>query len=85
MNMDANQYINSQILILIPFLYFIGMFLKQIKQIKDEYIPVLLLIISIGSCIFLLGNNYNSIIQGVLVAGTTVFTNQLINQTKKIE
>ena len=40
---------------------------------------------SIGFSIAILGLGVDSVIQGILIAGTTVLTNQLIKQSNKDE
>jgi hypothetical protein len=79
--MDIMSFITEKALILIPVLYIIGMMLKNTSKIQDWSIPWILLIIGIGSSIGLLGFNMEAIIQGVLVTGTTVYTNQLFKQS----
>jgi hypothetical protein len=83
--MDIAQYIAQNALILIPVLYIIGMIIKNTEQINDKYIPVILLIIGILGAVGIMGFNSNSVIQGVLVTGATVYANQLIKQTSKKE
>ncbi len=78
--MNIINYITENALILIPVLYIIGMILKGIERIKDKYIPLILLPIGIGLAMALMGININVIIQGVLVVGVSVYTNQLIKQ-----
>lgn len=79
--MDIMSFITEKALILIPVLYIIGMMLKNTSKIQDWSIPWILLIIGIGGSIGLLGLNMEAIIQGVLVTGTTVYTNQLFKQS----
>jgi len=79
--MDIMSFITEKALILIPVLYIIGMMLKNTSKIQDWSIPWILLIVGIGSSIGLLGFNMEAIIQGVLVTGTTVYTNQLFKQS----
>lgn len=81
--MDLLEYIIDKALILIPALYVIGAIIKHTDIIEDKYIPVLLLAIGIGGAIALLGLHVEAVIQGVLVAGAAVFTNQLIKQANK--
>jgi Mn2+/Fe2+ NRAMP family transporter len=81
--MDFQKLIIEQALILIPALYIIGMFLKNTPAIKDWTIPYILLVLGIIGAIALIGLNVQAIIQGILVAGVTVFGNQLIKQTTK--
>ena len=80
---ELTSYIKEYALVLIPMLYVIGMILKGIDNIKDKYIPLLLLVVGISGSIGLNGISMDSIIQGILVTGVTVYTNQLVVQSKK--
>jgi hypothetical protein len=93
--MNYQEYIKSELLILIPVLYFIGMGLKKSK-IPDKFIPLLLGIASIAlSAIWVFATSdviyfkdialaiFISITQGVLLAGASVYVNQLYIQSKK--
>ncbi|GLC30429.1 phage holin family protein [Clostridium omnivorum] len=82
--MDIMKFIIEQAYILVPALYVIGMILKT-SSVKDKYIPLILLAFGIVGAIALMGLSVQSIIQGILVTGAAVFTNQLIKQTKKEE
>ena len=82
---DLISYVNEYALIVIPVLYVIGMVLKGLQLIPDKYIPVILLAIGIAVCVGLNGFNANSVIQGILVTGVTVYVNQLLVQSKKDE
>ncbi|HBA04226.1 MAG TPA: holin [Clostridium sp.] len=81
--MDFVNYITENALILIPALYIIGMILKGIERIKDKYIPLILLPIGMSLAMALIGININAIIQGILVVGVSVYTNQLVKQINK--
>ena len=81
--MDFMNYIIENALILIPVLYIIGSFLKNLENIKDKYIPLVLLTIGIGFSVAIIGFSVDAIIQGILVSGATVLRNQLIKQYKK--
>jgi len=83
--MDIQSYVVQEALILIPVLYVIGKMLKGLNSLKDKYIPFLLLIVGIALGTLLMGFNVNSIIQSVLVTGTTVYANQLFKQGKREE
>ena len=83
--MEFMNYIAENALILIPVIYIIGMFLKGLKGVSDKYIPFALMFVSIAFSVAMLGLNVDSIIQGILIAGTTVLSNQLIKQSKKDE
>jgi Mn2+/Fe2+ NRAMP family transporter len=82
--MDILKYVTEQALILIPVLYIIGMMLKS-SNVKDNYIPWILLVIGIIGAVAISGLSVQAVIQGVLVAGVTVFTNQLVKQAGKEE
>lgn len=95
--MNYQDYIKTELLILIPVLYFIGIGLKESKLL-DKWIPLLLGIISvILSSIWVFATSdiscakevayaiFISFTQGVLVAGASVYANQLYLQAKKDE
>ena len=81
--MDFLKYITERMLILIPALYIIGMIIKGTDKIKNKYMPVILLPLGIAGAIGIGGVNVDSIIQGILITGVTVYGNQLITQYKK--
>ena len=95
--MNYQDYIKSELLILIPVLYFIGTGLKK-RKITNKFIPLLLVLTSISLClIWILATSritctkdialavFVAITQGVLLAGGSVYTNQLYIQSKKNE
>jgi hypothetical protein len=95
--MDYQQFIKPELLILIPVLYFIGMAIKK-SALKDKFIPLILGAISIFlSGIYVIANCelngtqaiatalFTAITQGVLVAGASVYVNQIIKQSQKEE
>lgn len=82
--MDILNYIVSEGLIMIPVLFIIGEIVKGTELLSNKWIPLALLVISIGFTPTLLGAyNANNIVQAVLVAGATVFGNELIKQSSK--
>ncbi|WP_291567026.1 MULTISPECIES: phage holin family protein [unclassified Clostridium] len=85
--MEIMDFIIEQALILIPALYILGMMLKNTEKIEDWLIPWILLIVGVIGAIAIMGFNVNAIIQGVLVVGATVYSNQLFKQStkKKVE
>ena len=83
--MDFLEYITENALILIPVLYIVGAILKGTELIKDKYIPILLMPIGIAFSIAVIGVNIQAVIQGILVTGATVYSNQLIKQLNKNE
>lgn len=93
---DIIHYLKPQLAGLSVALYFVGMALKKTKIIKDEYIPFALGGIGIVLCaIWILGSYtfatwhdiamgiFNAITQGILAAGMSTYTNQLIKQSVK--
>ena len=83
--MDFLKYITENAIILVPVLYIIGNILKSTELIKDKYIPILLMPVGIAFSIAIIGVNVEAIIQGILVTGATVYSNQLIKQLSKNE
>lgn len=83
--MEFIKYVTEQAIILIPALYIIGLIIKGTEIISNKYIPLILLPIGIGGAIALMGLDANSIVQGILVTGVTVYGDQLVKQMKKLE
>lgn len=82
--MNVFEFIVQEGLIVIPVLYILGAIIKGTESIHDKWIPVILLVISIGSTPLILGGfTPDNLVQAVLIAGATVFGDQLIKQTKK--
>jgi prepilin signal peptidase PulO-like enzyme (type II secretory pathway) len=74
-------YIAEGVYYLVPALYVVGLFIKKIPKIPDWIIPITLLVLGVVASMAILGWNVDSAIQGVLVAGVTVFVNQAYKQT----
>ena len=87
--MDFTSYLIDKMLVLVPVLYIIGMMIKSTPAVKDWLSPWIILglglIGAVGIGITAGIPIVDAIIQGILVAGVTVFTNQLIMQTKEKE
>ena len=83
--MDFLKYITENAIILVPVLYIIGNILKGTELIKDKYIPILLMPVGIAFSIAIIGVNVEAVIQGILVTGATVYSNQLVKQLNKNE
>ena len=82
--MDFLNYIVGNKLILIPVLYIIGYIIKNTKVIRNKFIPLLLLLIGIILSVLMGGDTIiNNVVQGILVTGATVMTDQMIRQTSK--
>lgn len=95
--MNYQEYIKTELLILIPVLFFVGQGLKKSK-LPDKWIPALLGIIGVTlAAVWILAtgeiSNYKelaaafftAVTQGVLVAGASVYAKQLYIQAKKQE
>ena len=70
---------------LIPALYVIGVILKKTEHIPGSILPVILLPLGIVGAVALMGFSAESVIQGILVTGATVLTNQVVKQSSKVE
>lgn len=95
--MDSMQYIKPELLVLIPVLYLIGTAIKK-STIADKFIPWILGGVSVAlSALWILATSFpadvpeaamavfTAITQGVLIAGASVYVNQLVKQTGKDE
>lgn len=81
--MDFTKYLVENAYVLIPVLYILGNILKDLKFISDKYIPIILLGLGILLACGWLGFNITSIIQGILLTGITVYSNQVMKQLLK--
>ena len=85
-----NDYVKTELLVLVPVLYAIGEFIKESK-INDKYIP--LIIGGIGvilSSVYVISVNgfsgmaiFSGITQGILCAGCAVYGDQIFKQMGK--
>ena len=92
------NYIKPELLVLVPVLYFIGAGLKKSAYIPDRHIPVLLGAVAVilaflwvwATSVIATAQGwalavFTAIVQGVLVAGCSVYVNQIVKQSKKAE
>ncbi len=95
--MNYQDYIKTELLILIPVLYFLGIGLKKSK-LPDKWIPIAIGIFAVVlSAIWVLTTAeisglqqvasaiFTAVTQGILVAGASVYVNQIYIQGKKEE
>lgn len=95
--MEMMDYIKPELLVLVPVLYLIGVAVKKSK-VADKFIPWILGGISVAlSALWILATSFpanaaeaalavfTAITQGVLIAGASVYVNQLVKQTGKEE
>lgn len=88
---EIANYINPELMVLIPVLYLIGYGLKKAEFILDKYIPsVVGLLGIILACLYVFAKRgltpeglFISICQGILCAGASVYFNQIFKQMKK--
>lgn len=93
--MDYQEYIKSELLVLVPVLYIIGLALKR-SRFEDKWIPLMLGIVSIIlSALWVVSTShitnyqdvtaalFTAITQGILAAGASVYANQLYVQSNK--
>lgn len=82
--MDALQFIIEEGLIMIPVLYILGEVIRHTELITNRWIPFTLLAISLGFTPLVIGHySPETFVQAVLVAGVTVFGNEIIKQAGK--
>lgn len=94
---NLQEYIKPELLILIPVLYIIGAAVKK-SNIADKFIPWILGGVSVVLCALWIAATgsfataadiataiFTAITQGVLIAGASVYVNQLVKQTGKDE
>ena len=92
------EYVKPELVIVAVALYILGMFLKQTTMVLDKYIPVILGIVGIVLCaIWVFATTsvsspqdialaiFTAVIQGILVAGTSTYVNQIVKQSGKDE
>lgn len=93
--MQYQDYIKTELLVLIPVLYFIGIGLKKSKM-PDKWIPIALGVTAVVlSAVWVFATTdiangkqvayafFTAVTQGVLVAGASVYANQLYVQARK--
>lgn len=92
------SYVKPELIIVAIVLYFIGLGFKKAQYFPDKHIPAVLGLLGIVLCslwVFascplstyreVLMALFTSIVQGLLVAGFSVYVNQLIKQGRKKE
>lgn len=95
--MNYQEFINPELLILVPVLYLIGTALRK-SALANKWIPFVLGFTSIIlSALYVFATNdisglreialalFTSVTQGILIAGASVYANQLVTQYKKEE
>lgn len=93
--MEYQEYIKSELLVLVPVLYIIGLGLKKSK-LKDKWIPLVLGIAGVAlSAAWVVATSqianiqdavaalFTAVTQGILAAGASVYVNQLYVQANR--
>lgn len=83
--MNFNDFVTPENLIIVVALVGIGILIKSIEIIKDKYIPIILLVISLFYMLVVHGFNPDSFIQGVILCCAAVYSNQTVKQLTKEE
>ncbi|MDO5539393.1 MAG: phage holin family protein [Eubacteriales bacterium] len=92
------NYVKPELIVVAIVLYFIGLGFKKAQYFADKHIPAILGVVGVALCgLWVFANCplstyqevlmavFTSIVQGLLVAGLSVYVNQLIKQAKKQE
>lgn len=92
------NYVKPELVVVSIALYFLGMWMKNSKRIKDNDIPIFLGIVGIIICgMYVIATCdldsmknvfmalFTSIVQGIMVAGLSTYVNQIIKQIGKDE
>lgn len=95
--MNYQNYIKTELLILIPVLYIVGIGLKKSKM-PDKWIPIMLGAVAIVlSAVWVIATTeisgiremasaiFTAVTQGILVVGASVYASQLYIQARKGE
>lgn len=86
--MDFSQYIKPELLILVPVLFVLGEIIKKTEFVKANWIPAILGVTGvILSALYVWATSgfsvmmiFVSVTQGILVAGASVYVDQIIKQ-----
>ncbi|MCB7302493.1 phage holin family protein [Bariatricus massiliensis] len=92
------NYVKPELIVVAVVLYFVGMGLKQAQAVTDKFIPLILGGAGVALCaVYVIATTtlrsgpdiamavFTSIVQGILVAGLSTYTNQIIKQSGKEE
>ena len=81
--MDAISFVPESLVTLVVATNMLGILLKQIEVVKDNYIPLILLAFSIVFSVALLGFTAENILHGIICWGVSVGLHQTVRQMKK--
>ena len=93
--MDFSDYINTELFVIVPVLYAVGVLIKK-SSIPDRYIPIILGVIGISlATVYCFARNapsgasdvlmtaYAGVTQGILCAATSVYANNIVKQMQR--
>lgn len=91
--MQTEEFIQPELVVLVPVLYIAGAVLKKTEKVKDKYIPMILTGIGMMlAMLYTIAYNgisgsavFTGICQGILCAGASVYVNQIYKQAKEDE
>lgn len=81
--MELIEFIPESLFILVVATNILGIFLKKLEFVKDNYIPIILLGFAIIFSIALQGYSPTSFLQGIIVWGVAVGLHQTVHQIAK--
>lgn len=82
--MDIMGLIMDNALPIVVALWILGRIIKGTNVIQSKFIPILLLPVGVLLTVWMLGGfTAENIIQGILVTGAAVYSNELIKQMQK--
>lgn len=79
------QFIDAELLILVPVLWIVGAIVKRTPKIPDWAIPYALVILGVILAGLMKGFTAGTVAQGIIAAGVAVLGHQLIKQPTKKE
>lgn len=77
------QFLAANFYILAAALWVLGAFLKATPKLADWAIPYILLLVSFGLGVCIIGFSPQVILQGIIATGIAVLADQLVKQLKK--
>lgn len=92
--MDMTEYIYPELLFIIPFLNVLGWWIKHKTVVENKFIPLILggfaIALSVAYIHFSMGTELfesvgAGVVQGVFIASTAVYANQLTKTVKEDE
>jgi hypothetical protein len=78
MDLNLGLYIRSDAFILVPALYFIGVFLRQTPFIQPWSYAWIQMFFAVTACLLYYGFEIQAVVQGILVTGVAVMFREII-------